>query len=80
VAALVDRKSGCTVIVKIRSNHAGHVHQKTKARVKELHEKCGRLMILDNGTEFARCRRQERQLGKEPYFAESGCSHHHTNG
>ncbi len=85
LATLVDRKSRYTIIVKIRSKDAHHVHQKIKERVKELHEERRRSITFDNGTEFARCRRLEKHLGMELYFAEPGCPHQrgtneNTNG
>lgn len=85
LATLVDRKSRYTIIVKIRSKDADHVHQKIKERVKELHEERRRSITFDNGTEFARCRRLEKHLGMELYFAEPGCPHQrgtneNTNG
>lgn len=85
LATLVDRKSRYTIIVKIRSKDADHVHQKIKERVKELQEERRRSITFDNGTEFARCRRLEQHLGMELYFAEPGCPHQrgtneNTNG
>lgn len=85
LATLVDRKSRYTMIVKICSKDADHVHQKIKERVKELHEERRRSITFDNGTEFARCRRLEQHLGMELYFAEPGCPHQrgtneNTNG
>jgi IS30 family transposase len=85
LATLVDRKSRYTIIVKIRSKDADHVHRKIKERVKELHEERRRSITFDNGTEFARCRRLEKHLGMELYFAEPGCPHQrgtneNTNG
>jgi IS30 family transposase len=85
LATLVDRKSRYTIIVKIRSKDADHVHRKIKERVKELHEERRRSITFDNGTEFARCRRLEKHLGMVLYFAEPGCPHQrgtneNTNG
>ena len=81
----MDRKSRYTIIVKIRSKDADHVHQKIKERLKQLHEERRRSITFDNGTEFARCRRLEKHLGMELYFAEPGCPHQrgtneNTNG
>ncbi len=85
LATLVDRKSRYTIIVKIRSKDANHVHQKIKDRLKQLHEEQRHSITFDNGTEFARCHRLERHLGMELYFAEPGCpyqrgTNENTNG
>ena len=85
LATLVDRKSRYTIVVKVRSKDANHVHRKIKERVKQLHEEKRRSITFDNGTEFARCRRLEKHLGMELYFAEPGCPHQrgtneNTNG
>lgn len=85
LATLVDRKSRYTIIVKIRSKDANHVHQKIKERLKQLHEEQRHSITFDNGTEFARCHRLEKHLGMVLYFAEPGCPHQrgtneNTNG
>ncbi len=85
LATLVDRKSRYTIIVKIRSKDANHVHQKIRERLKQLHEEQRHSITFDNGTEFARCHRLERHLGMELYFAEPGCpyqrgTNENTNG
>jgi len=85
LATLVDRKSRFSIVVKIRSKDANHVHRKIKERMKQLHEEKRRSITFDNGTEFARCRRLEKHLGMELYFAEPGCPHQrgtneNTNG
>lgn len=85
LATLVDRKSRYTIIVKIRSKDAHHVHQKIKQRLKELDEERRRSITFDNGREFARCPRLERHLGTQLYFAKPGCPHQrgtneNTNG
>lgn len=85
LATLVDRKSRYTIIAKIRSKQADHVHQKIKERLKQLEEERRRSLTLDNGTEFARCHRLEKHLGMELYFAEPGCpqqrgTNENTNG
>jgi len=85
VATLVDRKSRFTIITKIQSKDADHVHQRIKQRLKELDEERRRSITFDNGTEFARCHRLEKRLGLKLYFADPGCPHQrgtneNTNG
>lgn len=85
LATLVDRKSRYTIIVKIQSKDAGHVHDKIKRRLKELDDEHRRSITLDNGTEFARCGRLEKHLGMKLYFADPGCpyqrgTNENTNG
>jgi IS30 family transposase len=85
LATLVDRKSRYTIIVKIQSKDADHVHQKLKERLRELDDEHRRSITFDNGTEFARCHRLEEHLGMELYFADPGCpyqrgTNENTNG
>jgi IS30 family transposase len=85
LATLVDRKSRYTIIVKIQSKDADHVHEKLKQRLKELDEERRRSITFDNGTEFARCHRLEKHLGLKLYFADPGCpyqrgTNENTNG
>lgn len=85
LATLVDRKSRYTIIEKIRSKDADHVHQKIKRRMKEIDEEQCLSITFDNGTEFARCHRLEKHLGTELYFADPGCpyqrgTNENTNG
>ena len=85
LATLVDRKSRFTIIVKIQSKNAEHVHEKIKQRLKELDEQRRHSITFDNGTEFARCHRLEKHLGMELYFADPGCpyqrgTNENTNG
>jgi IS30 family transposase len=85
LATLVDRRSRLTIIVKVRSKNADHVHQKIKQRLKELDEEHRRSITFDNGTEFARCQRLEKHLGVQLYFADPGCpyqrgTNENTNG
>ena len=85
LATLVDRRSRFTIIVKIQSKNADHVHEKLKQRLKELDEERCRSITFDNGTEFARCHRLERHLGMALYFADPGCpyqrgTNENTNG
>ena len=85
LATLVDRRSRFTIVVKIQSKHAEHVHEKLKQRLKELDEERRRSITFDNGTEFARCHRLEKHLGIELYFADPGCpyqrgTNENTNG
>src|SRR5258705_247320 len=60
LATLVDRKSRYTIVVKIQSKQADHVHGKLKQRLKELDAERRRSITFDNGTEFARCHRLEK--------------------
>lgn len=85
VATLVDRKSRFTIIVKVQSKNADHVHTKIKQRMKELEEERCHSITFDNGTEFARCYRLEKHLGMKLYFADPGCpyqrgTNENTNG
>jgi IS30 family transposase len=84
-ATLVDRKSRFTIIVKIQSKNADHVHEKIKQRLKELDAERCRSITFDNGTEFVRCHRLEKHLGLQLYFADPGCpfqrgTNENTNG
>ncbi len=74
LATLVDRKSRFTIVVKIQSKNADHVHEKIKQRLKELDEERRRSITFDNGTEFARCHRLEKHLGIEVILCRSGLS------
>ena len=85
VATLVDRKSRFTIIVKVKSKNADHVHAKIKHRMKELHKDRCHSITFDNGTEFARCYRLEKHLGLKLYYADPGCpyqrgTNENTNG
>lgn len=85
LATLVDRKSRYTIVVKIQSKDADHVHAKLKQRLRELDAERRRSITFDNGTEFARCHRLEKHLGIELYFADPGCpyqrgTNENTNG
>ena len=85
LATLVCRKSRFTLVAKVQSKNADHVHQKIKPRLKELDEDCRHSLTLDNGTEFARCHRLEKHLGIQLYFADPGCpyqrgTNENTNG
>ncbi len=85
LATLVDRKSRYTIVVKIHSKQADHVHQKIKQRMKQLDEERRHSITFDNGTEFARCHRLEKHLGLQLYFADPGCpyqrgTNENTNG
>jgi IS30 family transposase len=85
LATLVDRKSRFTIVVKVQSKNADHVHAKIKQRMKELDEQRRRSITFDNGTEFACCHRLEKHLGMELYFADPGCpyqrgTNENTNG
>lgn len=85
LATLVDRKSRFTIVVKIQSKKADHVHEKLKGRLKELDDERRHSITFDNGTEFARCHRLEKHLGLQLYFADPGCpyqrgTNENTNG
>jgi transposase, IS30 family len=73
LATLVDRKSRYTIVVKVRSKNADHVHEKLKQRLRELDEERRRSITFDNGTEFARCHRLEKHLDIKLYYADPGC-------
>jgi IS30 family transposase len=85
LATLVDRKSRFTIIVKIQSKDADHVHEKLKRRLKEVDDEHRHSITFDNGTEFARCGRLEKHLDITLYFADPGCpfqrgTNENTNG
>ena len=85
LATLVDRKSRLTIVVKVQSKNADHVHEKLRQRLKELDEERCRSITFDNGTEFARCHRLEKHLDMKLYFADPGCpyqrgTNENTNG
>lgn len=85
LATLVDRRSRFTIVVKVQSKNADHVHHKLKQRLKELDHERRCSITFDNGTEFARCHRLEKHLGMKLYFADSGCpyqrgTNENTNG
>lgn len=85
LATLVDRKSRYTIVLKVQSKQADHVHARLKKRLKELDEVRRHSITFDNGSEFARCRRLEHHLGIQLYFADPGCpyqrgSNENTNG
>jgi IS30 family transposase len=85
LATLVDRKSRYTIVLKVQSKQADHVHQRLKKRLKELDEEHRRSITFDNGSEFARCHRLEKHLGMKLYYADPGCpyqrgSNENTNG
>jgi transposase, IS30 family len=85
LVTLVCRRSRFTILTKIQSKDADHVHARIKQRLKELAEEQRRSITFDNGTEFARCERLEKHLGMQLYFADPGCPHQrgtneNTNG
>jgi transposase, IS30 family len=85
LATLVDRKSRWTILAKVQSKNADHVHEKIKQRFNELDAQRRRSLTLDNGTEFARCGRLEKHMGIQLYFADPGCpyqrgTNENTNG
>ena len=85
IVTLVDRRSRLTIITKIQSKNADHVHQRIKQRLKELTEDRRHSITFDNGTEFACCQRLEKHLDMQLYFADPGCpyqrgTNENTNG
>lgn len=85
IVTLVCRRSRFTIITKIQSKDADHVHQRIKQRLKELDEDRRHSITFDNGTEFARCQRLEKHLDMQLYFADPGCpyqrgTNENTNG
>lgn len=85
IVTLVCRRSRFTIITKIQSKDADHVHERIKQRLKELAAEQRRSITFDNGTEFARCQRLEDHLAMQLYFADPGCPHQrgtneNTNG
>ena len=85
IVTLVCRRSRFTIITKIHSKDADHVHQRIKQRLKELAEERRHSITFDNGTEFARCQRLEKHLDMQLYFADPGCpyqrgTNENTNG
>jgi IS30 family transposase len=85
LVTLVDRKSRFTIMFKIQSKRADHVHERLRERLKQLDEERRHSITFDNGTEFARCHRLEKHLGMELYFADPGCpyqrgTNENTNG
>jgi IS30 family transposase len=85
LVTLVDRKSRMTIITKIQSKDADHVHARIKQRLQELSAEQRHSITFDNGTEFARCDRLERHLDMKLYFADPGCpyqrgTNENTNG
>ena len=85
LATLVDRQSRYTIVVKVKSKEADHVHAKIKQRLQELDAEHRQSITFDNGTEFARCYRLEKHLGMKLYFADPGCpyqrgTNENTNG
>jgi transposase, IS30 family len=85
IVTLVCRRSRFTIITKIQSKDADHVHARIKLRLKQLAEEQRRSITFDNGTEFARCQRLEKHLDMKLYFADPGCpyqrgTNENTNG
>jgi IS30 family transposase len=85
LVTLVCRRSRFTIITKIQSKDADHVHQRIKQRLKKLAAERRHSITFDNGTEFARCQRLEKHLDMQLYFADPGCpyqrgTNENTNG
>ena len=85
IVTLVDRKSRFTIITKISSKNADHVHERIKQRLKELLAEQRLPITFDNGTEFASCGRLTKHLDMALYYADPGCpyqrgTNENTNG
>jgi IS30 family transposase len=85
IVTLVCRRSRFTIITKIHSKDADHVHQRIKQRLKQLATDRRHSITFDQGTEFACCRRLEKHLNMQLYFADPGCpyqrgTNENTNG
>ena len=85
LVTLVDRRSRFTIITKIASKNADHVHERIKLRLKELLAEQRLSITFDNGTEFASCGRLTKHLGLALYYADPGCpyqrgTNENTNG
>lgn len=85
LVTLVCRRSRYTLLTKIQSKDADHVHRRTKQRLQPLAAEQRRSLTFDNGTEFVRCHRLEKHLDLELYFADPGCpyqrgTNENTNG
>jgi len=85
LVTLVCRRSRLTILTKIQSKDADHVHHRIKLRLRELEADCRHSITFDNGTEFAYCHRLEKHLHLKLYFADPGCpyqrgSNENTNG
>lgn len=85
MVTLVDRRSRYTLLAKIKTKHADHVHHKIKGTLRSLRPDRRRSITFDNGTEFSRCYRLEKHLGIQLYWAEPGCpyqrgTNENTNG
>ena len=85
LVTLVCRRSRFTILTKIQSKDADHVHQRINQRLHELAEDRRHSITFDNGTEFARCQRLEKHLDLQLYFADPGCpyqrgTNENTNG
>lgn len=85
LVTLVCRRSRFSIVTKIQSKDADHVHQRIKQRLKELAADRRFSITFDRGTEFALCRRLEKHLDMKLYFADPGCpyqrgTNENTNG
>jgi len=85
IVTLVCRRSRFTIITKIQSKDADHVHCRIKRRLQRLAAQQRRSVTFDNGTEFACCGRLEEHLHLQLYFADPGCpyqrgTNENTNG
>lgn len=85
LVTLVCRRSRLTILAKIHSKDARHVRQRIQQRLRELADDRRHSLTLDNGTEFACCRRLEKHLDMKLYFADPGCpyqrgTNENTNG
>lgn len=72
LTTLVDRASRYSLLSRIQSKDADHVHQHLKRQLKQLAPEQRHSITFDNGTEFARCERLEQHLGIDIYWADPG--------
>ena len=70
LTTLVDRNSRYSLLSKIESKDADHVHQHLKRKLELLAPAQRHSITFDNGTEFAHCERLEKHLGIEIYWAD----------
>jgi len=85
LTTLVDRASRFTLLAKIATKDADHVHRHVKRQLQRIDPARRHTLTFDNGTEFARCQRLERHLGVKLYWADPGCpyqrgTNENTNG
>lgn len=85
LTTLVDRASRFSLLAKIETKDADHVHRHVKRQLQRVEPGQRHTLTFDNGTEFARCQRPERNQGLKRYGADPGCpyqrgTNENTNG